>query len=123
MDLGCRKGYFEERLLEHLLELDRLDDLVEGLYSKDDLGVDLCFEDGLVVDLSIHLDRFDLLVGHLMELQVEAPYSLDVQVVVLCFEDGLEEDLFLVHRLGHLDRVDLLASEPYLQSLRFVPLL
>ena len=118
--MGCRKGYFEERLLE----LDRLGDLVEDLCSKDDLGVDLCFEDGLVVDLSIHLVGH--LVGHLMELQVEAPYSLDVRVVVLCFEDGLEEDLFLMHclvLLGHLDRVDLLISEPYLHSLQVVPLI
>ena len=51
MDLGFQKGYF----VEHLLELDRLDDLVEGLCSKDGLEVDLYSMDGLVVDLSIRL--------------------------------------------------------------------
>ena len=106
MDLGYRKGYF----VEHLLELDRLDDLVEGLCSKDGLEVDLYSMDGLVVDLSIRLVVPILVV--LLSL-VEVLCSLDDLVVVLYSMDVL----VVVHvRLVHLVLLDLLVSKPYLLS-------
>ena len=109
MDLGYRKGYF----VEHLLELDRLDDLVEGLCSKGGLEVDLYSMDGLVVDLSIRLVVPILVV--LLSL-VEVLCSLDDLVVVLYSMDVLVVvHVRLVH-LVHLVLLGLLVSKPYLLS-------
>jgi len=101
VDLGYRKGYFVERLLE----VDHLGDLVEGLCSKDGLEVDLYSMDGLEVDLSIHLVVPILVV---LLVLVEVLCSLDDLVVVLYSMDVLVGVHVRLVLLG------LLVSGPYL---------